>query len=84
MKKEQHNATMALAASPLRLLDVDLLETILVQVSADDAFVVQLTCEPLHAIIKEIFAYNEADEGGVKTTPAGVVSSLARFELVRS
>ena len=40
---------------------------------------VQLTCGPLHVLIKERFAHS----GGVKTSVKGVVSSVARFEWVR-
>ena len=64
----------ALAKSPLgRLVDQasPLLKLILGKIPADDGFVVQLACEPLHAIIKERFATS----GGVKTTVGGVVSS---------
>jgi hypothetical protein len=58
---------LALAKSPLgRLVDQQaspLLKLILGKIPADDGFVVQLACEPLHAIIKERFATS----GGVKT-----------------
>jgi len=40
---------------------------ILAEIPADDAFVVQLACEPLHALVKERFEHS----GGVKTTTAG-------------
>ena len=71
----------ALAKSPLgRLVDQQaspLLKLIVGKIPADDGFVVQLACGPLHAIIKERFAAS----GGVKTT--GVVSSVSRFGWVR-
>jgi hypothetical protein len=74
---------LALAKSPLgRLVDQQaspLLKLILAKIPADDGFVVQLACEPLHAIIKERFATS----GGVKTTVGGVVSSVSRFEWIR-
>ena len=41
------------------------------KIPEDDAFVIQLVCDPLHASIKERFATS----GGVKTAVAGVVST---------
>ena len=74
---------MALANSQMNRLvdqqDSPLLRLIFGEVPAHDAFVAQLACEPLHAIIKERFM----NRGGVKTSAAGVVSSVARFEFVR-
>ena len=77
------NKQLALAKSPLgRLVDQQaspLLTLIVGKIPADDALVVQLACEPLHAIIKERFAFC----GGVQTTAAWVVSSVSRFQWVR-
>jgi len=53
-------------ASPLSTL-------IIASIQADDAFVVQLACEPLHALIKERFA----NSGSVKTTVSGAVECVA-------
>ena len=48
------------------------LKLILANIPAEDGFVVQLACEPLHAIIKERFATSK----GVMTTVGGMVSSI--------
>ena len=76
-------SAMALANSQMNRLvdqqDSPLLRLIFGEVPAYDAFVAQLACEPLHAIIKERFM----NRGGVNTSAAGVVSSVARFEFVR-
>jgi hypothetical protein len=72
----------ALSLSPMnRLVQQEgspLLELIVAGIPAD-AFVVQLTCKLLHALVQERFA----ESGGVKTRRKGVVSSVARFEWVR-
>jgi len=81
--KKQNQVHVALAASAMgRLAHLGaaspLLTLIVAEIPANDAFCVQLTCKPLHALIKERFAFT----GGVKTENAGVVSSVARFEWI--
>ena len=83
MRSETSKQTMALASSPLgRLVDQQaspLLKLIIASVAEEDAFVVQLACKTLHAIVQERFA----TRGGVKTKPQGVLSSVTRFKWVR-
>ena len=56
-----------------------IIKLIVAEIPADDALVGQLTCRPLHVLIKERFEHS----GGVKTSVQGVVSSVARFEWIR-
>ena len=72
---------MALIGSPLGPLlakHMELLLRIVGNIPEDDAFVVQLACEAMHAAMQERFWWT----GGVKTTSKGVTSSLTRFDLV--
>ena len=72
---------MALVDSPLgRLLagNINLLPRIVAGIPEDDAFVVQLACEAMHAAVSLLFE----STGGVKTSSKGVTSSQKRFDLV--
>ena len=66
------------------LIDFDegspLFQRIVRMIPAQDVFVVQMTCHRVRRIISDMFT----GSGGVKTMPSGVVSSVERFNWVRT